>query len=250
LLNPEVPLVCAFDWGHRHPAAVWVQFSPQGQFVVLGGVLGTDMFIEDFLPMVARWEAEWFQDAQQRWYTGDPAGDAKASQGQRQSASDLARGYGYNVQTIGGANLPEVRNRAIQVMAQAMRRLTAAGPGFLVDKSRWVEVGPGSRVVLRSETMVDGLEAGLTWDERSYQVGQAGNVRRVQKEGQGAVYTHLFDALTYAVLRFGPGAMSAGDVAKERARAERRAQRDDRDRRQLTHASWPRWGGVIHEPRS
>jgi hypothetical protein len=248
-LDPEVAIVCGFDWGHKHPAAVWVQFTPQGQIVLLGGVMGSDMFIEDFLPAVARWEAEWFPEAQQRWYTGDPAGDAKASQGQRQSASDLARAYGYVVQTIGGANLPEVRNRAIQVLAQAMRRLTGVGPGFVVDRARWVELGPGSRVKLRSEVMVDGLEAGLTWDERTYQLGQAGNVRRVMKEGQGAIYTHLFDALTYCVLRFGPGAMTAGDVARERARAERRASRDDRDRRERDHASWPRWGGIVHEPR-
>ena len=249
LVNPDVALVCGFDWGHKHPAAVWLQFTPQGQIVVLGGVLGTDMFIEDFLPAVARWETEWFPDAGQRWYTGDPAGDAKASQGQRQSASDLARGYGFNVQTIGGANLPEVRNRAIQVMATAMRRLTAMGPGMVVDRARWVELGPGSRVVQRSEVYIDALEAGLVWDERNYHLGQSGNVRRIQKDGASGVFTHLFDATTYAVLRFGPGAMTQADVAKEQARVERRAQRDDRDRRERDRAAWPRWGGVVHEPR-
>jgi hypothetical protein len=131
-------------------------------------------------------------------------------------------------------------------MAQAMRRLTAVGPGFVVDRARWVELGPGARVVQRSEVYIDALEAGLVWDERNYHLGQSGNVRRVMKDGASGVFTHLFDATTYTVLRFGPGAMTAADVAREEARVARRAQRDDRDRRLQDRASWPRWGGVVH----
>ena len=182
-VNPDVALVCGFDWGHKHPAAVWLQFTPQGQIVVLGGVLGTDLFIEDFLPAVARWEAEWFPDAQQRWYTGDPAGDAKASQGQRQSASRSGAGLwvqradGGRGEPAGGAEPGDSGDGAGDAAADGGGAGVRGGPG------RWVELGPGARVVQRSEVYIDALEAGLVWDERNYHLGQSGNVRRVQKDG-------------------------------------------------------------------
>ena len=138
-LNEAVPLLEGWDFGHKHPAVVWAQILPWGEFRVLGGILGRDQFIEDFAPMAVALRHLWFggePDAQgerplpcEVWSTGDPAGDQNNSQGTRVSAADVLREYGVLLTTIAGRE-PSRRARPLH---PAPRRLHAAadapGPG-------------------------------------------------------------------------------------------------------------------------
>ena len=58
--NPELPLEEAIDFGKHHPCVVWRQQDVFGGVQYLGGVLGMDLYLEDFLPIVLAKRREWF----------------------------------------------------------------------------------------------------------------------------------------------------------------------------------------------
>lgn len=258
-LNPQVPLLEGWDFGHSHPAVVWAQLMPWGEFRVLGGILGTDQFIEDFAPMVVAQRALWFgapataddPDGQYEkgelvvpmeiWSTGDPAGDQNNSQGTKISAADVLREYGVNLSTIPGANHPDARDRCIQHLAGYMKRLTRQGPAFVVDPERWLMDGPEGAV--GSTHFTDALEAGYVWDERSISHSVSPNTRRARKDG---FYDHSMNAIEYVVLAYGPAQPTKVDHDKEQARARRRATRDydEADRTRTQHTRGGRYGGA------
>jgi hypothetical protein len=249
-LNPSVPLLEGWDFGHSHPAVVWAQVLPWGELRVLGGLLGSDQFIEDFAPMAVALRHLWFggepNAAGERtlpmevWSTGDPAGDQNNSQGTRVSAADVLREYGVMLYTIGGANHPDARDRCIQHLAGYMQRLTRQGPAFTVDPDRWRLSGPEG--VVESTHFIDALEAGYVWDERSIAHAVSPNTRRARKDG---FYDHAMNAIEYVVLAYGPAQPTKVDHEKEQARARHLATKDhdEADVRQMVRRGI-RFGGT------
>jgi hypothetical protein len=58
--NPKLPLLEGIDFGRHHPCIVWAQYTPYGQIHYLGGLMGQDLFLEDFLPVAKQYRAQWF----------------------------------------------------------------------------------------------------------------------------------------------------------------------------------------------
>jgi hypothetical protein len=197
-VNPEVALLEGWDFGHHHPCVVWSQFLPWGALHVLGGVMGESMFIEDFCPIVLQIRSQWFPGALEVKSTGDPAGTAANSQGTKRSAADVLKANGISLQVVPGANHPDRRNTAIQAAAGYMRRLTGQGPAFAVSP-RFVVVGRNYQ--RPTAVLVDALEAGYVWDERSTASSGSPSTRRPKKDGW---YDHSMNCLEYIVLKFGP----------------------------------------------
>jgi hypothetical protein len=243
-LNPNVPLLEGWDFGHSHPAVVWAQILPWGELRVLGGLLGTDQFIEDFTPMALALRHLWFGPDPlpcEVWSTGDPAGDQNNSQGTRVSAADVLREYGVELFTIGGANHPDARDRCIQHLAGYMQRLTKQGPAFCVDPDRW-RVSVDVEGVIESTHFIDALEAGYVWDERSIAHAVSPNTRRARKDGY---YDHAMNAIEYVVLAYGPAQPTKVNVEKEQARARRQMTKDyDEADVVVAKRVGGRWGGV------
>lgn len=239
-LNPDVALLEAWDFGHKHPSVVWGQLMPWGQLVILGGVLGVDQFIEDFAPGVLGIRAQWFEGdswPSEVMSTGDPAGDQNNSQGTQVSAADVLREHGVALWTIAGANHPDARDRAIQHVAGYQRRLTKMGPAFLVDADRWLLLRDDGPVP--STHFVDALEAGYVWDERVYTTTTSPNTRRPRKDGY---YDHAMNCLEYMVLGYGPAQPTRVDHAKAERKAIAKAQRDT-DPMDVKRGLRTRWGG-------
>lgn len=262
-INAQVPLLEGYDFGHKHPAVVWAQILPWGELRVLGGILGFDQFIEDFMPIVIQQRAQWFgtpaltDDPRGRWAkgdlilpfdvqsTGDPAGDQNNSQGTRLSAADVLREHGVNLYTIAGANHPDARDRCLQVIAGYQKRLTRQGPAFAIDPVRWLAVMPDG-TLQGSTHMVDAFEAGYVWDERAIAHSVSPNTRRARKDGY---YDHSMNALEYVVLAYGPAQPTKVDHDKAEARARRQAtdDYDEADQRRAGNgvtARRGRFGGV------
>jgi hypothetical protein len=250
-LNPNVPLLEGWDFGHSHPSVVWAQVLPWGELRVLGGILGTDQFIEDFAPMAVAQRHLWFGGEPdplgerelpcEVWSTGDPAGDQNNSQGTRVSAADVLREYGVMLYTIAGANHPDARDRCIQHLAGYMKRLTKQGAAFTVDPHRWLMVAPEG--VIESTHFIDALEAGYIWDSRKIAHSVSPNTRRALKDG---FYDHAMNCIEYVVLAYGPAQPTKVDLAKQQARAQREMTKD-RDPADLArvggHRVGGRWGG-------
>ena len=218
-MDPQVPLLEAWDFGHSHPCVVWSQVLPWGEKRILGGVMGRDMFLDDFAPIALGFRARWCPRPLEVWTTCDPAGDAESNQGARNKATDILRECGVIARPCIGGNHPSMRDTAIQRMSLAMRRRTERGEAFTVNP-RFIYLGPqGAKDV---ETIVDGLEAGYVWDDKALPFS-APNTRKPKKDGW---YDHAMNCLEYLELMFGTSVPAATEVQKADAKALRASQRD------------------------
>jgi hypothetical protein len=53
----------ALDFGKHHPCVVFRQDSAVGQTRMLGGILGQNLYLDDFLDIVLQKQAQWFPNA-------------------------------------------------------------------------------------------------------------------------------------------------------------------------------------------
>jgi len=220
-MDPQVPLLEGWDWGHRFPAVTWSQRLPWGETRILGGVMGQSMFLQDFAAVALRYRAEWFQNPLEIRTTGDPAGEQASGQGLPQRAMDVLRELGVPVQPCLGGNTLERRNYAIQRMADAMRRRTSQGEAFTVNPRFALLTQHGG--VKQTEVIVDGLEAGYVWDERMFNATTSPSTRRPLKDG---FYDHTQNTLEYMELAFGQAMPTVATVRKDTRKALALAQRD------------------------
>lgn len=219
-MDAQVALLEAWDFGHHFPCVVWGQRLPWGEMRLLGGVMGQDMFLPDFVQVALSYRVEWFPSPLEIRSTCDPAGEAASNQGVPQRAVDVLRELGVMVRGCDGGNHQERRNYAIQQMAGAMHRRTRRGEAFTLNP-QFVLVAPHG--IKRTEVLVDAFEAGYVWDDRAINNTLSPNTRRPLKDG---FYDHSMNCCEYLELAFGQSQPSKVDTGKLDARALRTAQRD------------------------
>ncbi|MCR4339549.1 MAG: hypothetical protein NUW01_06645 [Gemmatimonadaceae bacterium] len=212
---PDVPLVESWDFGQKHPAVSWHQFTPWGHWNILAEYMGQRMFIDEVVQAVAARRAELFPNLTDLRVCCDPAGADKQGHGIRQTAVDVLNQhlrmlYGANVgaRFAVGSNRPERREFAIQQIS-----------GFL---SRLIQGRPALAVHPRCEMLIDGFEAGYVYDERAYSASAFPNIRRPKKDG---TYDHLQNTTEYAYLNYGGSPLQSADERTIQDRV-RRAQMD------------------------
>src|SRR4051812_47252231 len=66
-INAQLPLCESYDYGFHHPCVVWYQYAPWGHLRVLGGVMGCDQHLDEFLPVAERYRRLWFPERRQLW---------------------------------------------------------------------------------------------------------------------------------------------------------------------------------------
>lgn len=221
-LNPEVPLIECIDFGHHHPCAVWLQFLPWGALHVLGGVMGKDLFLEDFAPIVKTVRAEWFRRAKDVWACCDPAGTHQNSTGVAKTGLEVLRDNKIHPRWIEASNSPTMRDYALQTIAGYMRRRTPRGTeAFAVHPRRWRVVSATGDVPRAFGP--DGFEAGYVWGPRPVRVGN----RLMNVPLKDGNYEHAMNCTEYGVLNYGPAQPSQVDEEKLQRQAVARAQRDD-----------------------
>lgn len=225
-MNRMLPLCEAIDFGKHNPCVVWCQFTPFGGIDVLGGIMGKDLYFEDFLPIVLRYRADWFGDKYDVQTCCDPAGSHDNSQGIRMNGVTLLREHGFAPQWKENANAPDVRFAMTERLASYMRRRTASGhEAFGVDNSRWLRID--QTTVTPWKFILDGCESGYVWDEHYVSVGSK-QVRKPKKDGW---FEHGQNCLEYLELNFGGAQPSVRQIEQHHAKvahiALRRSQRDN-----------------------
>jgi len=225
--NPHLALLESLDFGKHCPCVVWGQFTPYGGLELMGGLMGQDIYLEDFLPIVQQKRSEWFGARILEVQTCcDPAGSHDNSQGVRDNGVKVLQDHGFAPMWKEHSNAPDVRLAMIERLAGHMRRRTPQGEAFgiEVDPERWLLVGAGG--VRSWKFLTDGFEAGYVWDEHYVSVGSK-QVRKAKKDGW---YEHGQNCAEYLELNFGGAQPSAQHVeriaARMQAQALRRAQRD------------------------
>ena len=101
----------SIDFGEHHPCVVWRQTSPLGQVRHLGGLLGQDLYLEDFLPLVVQWRSRWFPAPCEVRTCCDPAGATDNSQGVRDNGVGILRVHKFKPQWRTNPNRPDARVR-------------------------------------------------------------------------------------------------------------------------------------------
>ena len=203
--NPALPLEEAFDFGQHHPCWVARQVDPFGAILVLGGVQGEDLFLDDFMQVVERYRTEWFGTVKTLKTCCDPAG-SQSGQGQRQTGVEILRTHypsGHPIQYLTTSNAPDVRLGMIEELAREMRRRTSASEAFGVDDTRWLVVS-SRRGVLPEKFLADGLEVGYVWSPLTVSV----NNKPMRQPKADGWYDHGQVCLQYLQHNFSPRRMT------------------------------------------
>jgi hypothetical protein len=228
--NPHLPLITSIDYGKHHPCMLFAQYTPWSQLHVLGGIMGLNLYLEDFAPIALRHRAEWFPEVPYHDECCDPAGTHDNSQGVRNNGLQVLKDLGLNPRYDETSNAPDVRYAMVERIGGLMRKMTPQGWAFSVekDRSKWLLVSQDA--VKQWPFLADGLEAGYVWDEHWVSVGSK-QVRKPKKDGW---YEHGQNCLEYVELNFGGAQPSAQQRERQaeraRATAVRKAQQDPGER--------------------
>ena len=208
--DPRLPLEMALDFGKHHPCVIFRQRSHLGQVRFLGGILGQNLYLDDFIDIVLRYRAEWFPDVVEVMECCDPAGTADTSHGTHGAVRAL-KAKGIFPRSKPDSNSPAVRLAMVERMASQMRKRAAdRSEAFVVSSGdKWLRVSEQATMVDRF--LADGFEAGYVWDENMVSV----NNKQVRKPKKDGWYEHGQNCAEYLELHFG-GVYKA---PKERATA-------------------------------
>jgi len=224
--NTQLPLYASLDFGKHHPCLLFAQVTPWNQMQILGGIMGQNLFLEDFLPIVQQYRARWFPSVLAFDLCCDPAGSHDNSQGVRNNGVRVLRDAGMAPRWQDNSNAPDIRLAMVERLAAYMRKRTPRGEAFAVceDPERWILVTPDTS---RSwPFLADGLEAGYVWDEHMVSVGSK-QMRKPKKDGW---YEHGQNCLEYLELNFGGAQPTVEQAAKRAGRSHREAlKRSQRD---------------------
>jgi hypothetical protein len=211
-LIDTLPLYEAYDYGYHHPCVIWYQYAPWGWVRILGGILGNDMHLDDFLPVVERKRQQWFPTRLRLHAVCDPAGANQNSQGLKGTPVGVLRDW---YQGLGerdefgkvvtprfqpDANMPERRNAANKILATYMKRQVNGDEAFLVDPERWIEAGfdvSGKYEERFQSFCVDGLEAGYVLEQDARHSQRLGTFYVPKKDGY---FEHPMNCTEYGVL--------------------------------------------------
>ena len=180
--DPKLPMEMALDFGKNHPCAIFRQVSPLGQVRFLGGILGQQLYLDDFLDLVLRYRAQWFPDPVEVRECCDPAGASDTSHG-TQGAISILNKRGIYPRSIPSANSPAMRLAAVERMASQMRKRGADRlEAFVINAEfdHWLTVS--ERGSTPDRFLADGFEAGYVWDEHFVSTGNK-QVRKPKKDG-------------------------------------------------------------------
>jgi hypothetical protein len=192
-LNPELPLCEAYDYGFHHPCVVWYQWAPWGHLRVLGGVMGSDLHLDAFLPIVER-----YRDC------GSRIGSTSTRRATRPARMRTRKGCAGRRSRCCGTGIgntasatrtastspcaitrtptpPSAEVAATQKAATYMRRRVNGEEAFLVDTERWMFGGVerrAVRLVLRGR-----VGSRLRARRRGAALGTAGHALCRRKDG-------------------------------------------------------------------
>jgi hypothetical protein len=229
-LNPHLPLYEAIDFGKHHPCVVWQQYTPYGEKVVLGGILGQNLYLEDFAPIVQQYRQTWFPEALEVLTCCDPAGSHNNSQGVKNNGVKVLQDLGFVPTYKPDSNSPAVRSAMIERNAGYMRRRSPMGEAFGVqqDMHYWLRISPEG--VTPFKFVTDALEVGYVWDEHMVSVGSK-QIRKPKKDGW---YEHGMNCLEYLEHNFG-GVQPTLEQAMRHAEQVRQPKRErDDDTAEIT----------------
>lgn len=244
--NPELPLCEGYDFGKHHPCVVFAQFPLGGGIAILGGIIGQNLWLEDFLPLVQQCRSMWFGHLVQLLTCCDPAGTHDHAHGTRENALQVLKRFypdGHRIEYRENSNAPDVRLALVERLAGHMRRRTPWGEAFAVDGTKDLN-GHYARWLLVNKDgaeswgfLADGCEAGYVWDSHYVSVGS----KQMRKPKRDGWYEHGQACLEYLELNFGGAIVTEADEQARMVRIRDQQQRQKEAERPLTSSTGLAW---------
>lgn len=168
-LSPSRPVVRGWDFGFHHPCVVFSQVDPDGRWMIFKCVMGKDIYIQDFAPVILQLSNSWFPNMEFKDF-GDPAGSFRKD-------SDLS--------TI------RILKEEFNIHVEYQRSKVSHGVDLINQKMNTLIAGKPSLMVNKDETtrVIEEILMGAYY----YQIGE----EEPYKDGY---YEHPADAMRYAAI--------------------------------------------------
>lgn len=172
--DPKLPLLEGFDFGSLNPCWVVAQRPYAGGINWLGGILAQQLFLTDFLPIVAQHRAEWFPEL--------TAANVRtcctlSKNVETQTANTLGveqlREAHFHPVWKEGSNSPDTVLDLIERQASYLRQRGADGKELLgvnADLTRWLTATKEG--LEPSPFMAEAYGGGYAWSEKKVSVGR------------------------------------------------------------------------------
>lgn len=157
-------LIEGFTTGKNNPCWVVAQRTHAGSLQFLGGIMGVDLFLTDFLPIVLQYRVEWFGKDAAIQTCGAPTG--AIDDPTRLGDMEILRDHGFKPRWCDNSNAPDVRLAMIEHIGDAMRHRTHTGEEALAvndDPARWLEAS--SEGIKSNPFLAEGFEVGYVKDD-------------------------------------------------------------------------------------
>ena len=177
------PVVVGLDFGLT-PAASFMQLGPDGQFRVLDEIVTEDCGAEQFAPLIKQLLAAEYPGCPVALW-GDPSGDERSKTDGRTTPFQILRAAGLDAQPAQCNNNDPVLRRAS--LTRNLLRLTMTGL-------------PGLAVHPRCKYLRRGMAGGF-----KYRLINASGSDRYHLEPEKNIYSHICEALEYAMIGAGEG---------------------------------------------
>jgi len=166
VIDPNIPLLEGFDFGKFNNVWCVAQRQHSGGLALLAGIIGENLFLEEFLPTVQEYREDWFGHFGIPFKTCCPPPAPAPNNGTRFTNLAILARNGFKPHYRDNANAADVRLALIEQLAGYMRRRNASGDeafGISDDASRWMKF---SHAGLEPwPFMAQAFEAGIVWDE-------------------------------------------------------------------------------------
>lgn len=175
---PNVPIIVGLDFGLT-PAAAYCQ-NVRGKWMILGELVAEDMGIIRFTEALKRDLAMRFPNQQYMIY-GDPSGDYRAQTDER-TPFQILRQAGIKAFPAGNNDV----SLRIEAVAAPLNRMIDGQAGMLIDP--------------RCVNLIKGFRGGY-----GYRRMQVSGAERYEDKPEKNKYSHIHDALQYAMIGGGEG---------------------------------------------
>jgi hypothetical protein len=224
--QPETPLIEAFELGKHNPVWVIAQRTSQGALKLLGGILGERLMLEDFIPVVRAYRAEWFPEYPGRKLVvktcTSPMGEHEQTGTQdRYTLISLLREAKFRPMWRDAANSHDVQLGMIEHVGALLRRRISAREeaiGINADPSRWLSAAPDGTVKERP-FMAFAFEGGYVWDANAVSVSN----KELRQPHVDDEYSSAMRAVENLVLNFCAGQVSDEERMQARRTAKEKA---------------------------
>ncbi len=225
----------AFDFGKNHPCWIAVQQQYTGGWNFLGGVIGENLFLEDFLPIVKQYRVKWFPGIDKT--KTKCCCTASSVSGGKYTGINILQDAGFRPEYRDNGNSPDVVWSVIQRLAAFMRRRGLNGDdslGVNSDKEHWLKAS--AKGVEPCQFIAQAFESGYVWNEIPVSVN-SNEIRRPQSDDW---FEHGMRCAETIELHFGAEQLTP---AQKDTRDEKRMHKEALERSNMVRASQNGWMG-------